>query len=84
MVKILFSITCYRGCHNSYNKFFVQTHAYTPYLEQIDLWNLLGAILWFIGWGLVYSVISQMGFFAYLTVHQFGRGFLVTFGIMYR
>ncbi|MFD2640068.1 KinB-signaling pathway activation protein [Piscibacillus salipiscarius] len=55
--------------------FFVQTHAYTPYLEQIDLWNLLGAILWFIGWGLVYSVISQMGFFAYLTVHQFGRGF---------
>ncbi|WP_175616030.1 KinB-signaling pathway activation protein [Piscibacillus halophilus] len=55
--------------------FFVQADAYTPYLEPFDLWNLTGAVLWFIGWGLVYSVISQMGFFAYLTVHQFGRGF---------
>ncbi|RPF50045.1 KinB signaling pathway activation protein [Aquisalibacillus elongatus] len=55
--------------------FFVQTDAYTPYLDPFDLWNITGALFWFLGWGLVYSVISQMGFFAYLTIHQFGRGF---------
>ncbi|TFB14668.1 KinB-signaling pathway activation protein [Filobacillus milosensis] len=55
--------------------FFVQPDAYTPFLDPINLWELIGALFWFIGWGLVYSVISQMGFFAYLTLHQFGRGF---------
>lgn len=29
---------------------------------------------WLVGVGMTFSVISQMGFFAYLTIHQFGRG----------
>lgn len=32
----------------------------------------LGALLWMIFLGFTMSVVAQMGFFAYLTVHQFG------------
>ncbi|WP_035512904.1 KinB-signaling pathway activation protein [Halalkalibacillus halophilus] len=55
--------------------FFVQPDAYEPYLNPINWWEIFGALVWFTALGLVYSVISQMGFFAYLTVHQFGKGF---------
>ncbi|WP_188207953.1 KinB-signaling pathway activation protein [Alkalibacillus aidingensis] len=55
--------------------FFVQSHAYEPYLDPFNTWEIFGALLWYAGYGLVYSVIAQMGFFAYLTLHQFGKGF---------
>ncbi|GEL78785.1 KinB-signaling pathway activation protein [Tenuibacillus multivorans] len=55
--------------------FVVQPYAYSPYLDPFNLWELTGAVFWFVVWGLVYSVISQAGFFAYLTINQFGRGF---------
>ena len=29
---------------------------------------------WLMGVGFIFSVISQMGFFAYLTIHRFGLG----------
>lgn len=34
--------------------------------------EFLGAFLWMIFLGFTMSVVAQMGFFAYLTVHQFG------------
>ncbi|GAA0468030.1 KinB-signaling pathway activation protein [Alkalibacillus silvisoli] len=55
--------------------FFVSPHAYEPYLNPFNAWEIFGAVLWYSGYGLVYSVIAQMGFFAYLTIHQFGKGF---------
>ncbi|MBS2967372.1 KinB-signaling pathway activation protein [Metabacillus sp. KIGAM252] len=39
---------------------------------QID--EILASFIWFIGVGLMFSIISQMGFFAYLTLHRFGMG----------
>lgn len=36
--------------------------------------NLLIGLVELIGYGFMFSVISQMGFFAYLTVHRFGLG----------
>ncbi|GEN46967.1 KinB-signaling pathway activation protein [Alkalibacillus haloalkaliphilus] len=59
--------------------FFVSTHAYEPYLNPFDPWEIFGALLWYSGYGLVFSVIAQMGFFAYLTLHQFGKGFFGRF-----
>lgn len=32
------------------------------------------AFVWLVGVGFIFSVISQMGFFAYLTIHRFGLG----------
>ncbi|AZB41294.1 KinB-signaling pathway activation protein [Bacillus sp. FJAT-42376] len=39
---------------------------------QVD--EIFASLIWFIGVGLMFSVISQMGFFAYLTLHRFGMG----------
>lgn len=59
--------------------FFVQPDAYEPYLDPIDAWEIFGAVLWYIVLGFVYSIVSQMGFFAYLVVHQFGLGIFRSF-----
>ncbi|MGD7046358.1 KinB-signaling pathway activation protein [Jeotgalibacillus proteolyticus] len=48
--------------------------------ELVDLLNgqdaveVISVIVWMIGVGMTFSVISQMGYFAYLTIHQFGLG----------
>ncbi|MGD6818711.1 KinB-signaling pathway activation protein [Metabacillus sp. 84] len=39
---------------------------------QID--EVLASLVWFVGVGMMFSIISQMGFFAYLTLHRFGMG----------
>jgi len=36
--------------------------------------NLLVGIIWLLGISAAFSLISQMGFFAYLTLHRFGLG----------
>ncbi|NEU32515.1 KinB activator protein [bacterium LRH843] len=36
--------------------------------------NLLVGVIWLFGMSAAFSLISQMGFFAYLTVHRFGLG----------
>lgn len=59
--------------------FFVKTSSYTNVLQPIDFMELLGLFLFFLGLGLVFSVISQAGFFAYLFINQFGLGLFRTF-----
>jgi KinB signaling pathway activation protein len=41
---------------------------------DVDVIEILSILLWLIGVGFIFSIISQMGFFAYLTVHRFGLG----------
>lgn len=36
--------------------------------------NLLVGLIWLLGMSAAFTLISQMGFFAYLTVHRFGLG----------
>ncbi|WP_100406031.1 KinB-signaling pathway activation protein [Bacillus solitudinis] len=40
--------------------------------------NLFWGIIWLLGISAAFSLISQMGFFAYLTVHRFGLGLFKT------
>ncbi|WP_106406368.1 KinB-signaling pathway activation protein [Bacillus marinisedimentorum] len=47
---------------------------YTGLIASGEILQLLSVIVWMIGLGLMFSVLSQMGFFAYLTVHRFGLG----------
>ncbi len=42
------------------------------YLQAGEIWQFSTAFLWMVFLGFTMSVIAQMGFFAYLTVHQFG------------
>jgi len=46
--------------------------AFAPYVASREYGEFAGSLLWFMFLGMTMSVISQMGFFAYLTVHQFG------------
>ncbi|MFC7061863.1 KinB-signaling pathway activation protein [Halobacillus seohaensis] len=56
------------------SSFIIKSESYTEVLQPFQMFELIGLILFFTGLGFIFSVISQMGFFAYLTIHQFGRG----------
>ncbi|QKY70992.1 KinB-signaling pathway activation protein [Lentibacillus sp. CBA3610] len=59
--------------------FFVKPAFYTNYLNPFDGFQLLGVVLFFVGLGLVFSVISQTGFFAYLFINRFGLSLFRSF-----
>lgn len=46
--------------------------AFAPYVASGEYLEFTASFLWFVFLGMTMSVLSQMGFFAYLTVHQFG------------
>ena len=43
-------------------------------LKNGEIISFLIVILWLLGVSSIFSLISQMGFFAYLTIHRFGLG----------
>ncbi|WP_347548062.1 KinB-signaling pathway activation protein [Pseudalkalibacillus hwajinpoensis] len=43
-------------------------------LKNGELVSFLIVMLWLLGVSSIFSLISQMGFFAYLTIHRFGLG----------
>jgi KinB signaling pathway activation protein len=47
---------------------------YKELFISFNLVEVVSILFWLFGVGLIFSVISQMGFFAYLTVHRFGLG----------
>ncbi|MDQ0220612.1 KinB-signaling pathway activation protein [Peribacillus cavernae] len=47
---------------------------FAPMFSSFDLGEILSTFVWMFGVGLIFSVISQAGYFAYLTVHRFGLG----------
>lgn len=54
--------------------FIVRWNEFQHYFTDFQLINILSTTIWLIFMGFLFSVISQMGFFAYLTVHRFGLG----------
>lgn len=54
--------------------FIVRWSEFQPFFIDFDLKEILSIFFWLIGVGLIFSIISQMGFFAYLTIHRFGLG----------
>ncbi|WP_078543111.1 KinB-signaling pathway activation protein [Litchfieldia alkalitelluris] len=54
--------------------FAIKWDDYKELFVQGDVIEILSILLWLIGVGFIFSIISQMGFFAYLTVHRFGLG----------
>jgi KinB signaling pathway activation protein len=54
--------------------FIVRWDQHTELFTNGDVMELLSVVFWYIGVGLIFSIISQMGFFAYLTIHRFGLG----------
>lgn len=54
--------------------FVIRWREFLPYFTEFKIMDIISTVIWLIGMGFLFSVISQLGFFAYLTVHQFGLG----------
>mgnify|MGYP002344545724 CR=1 FL=1 len=54
--------------------FIIRWEEFEPLFTNLDIVGIFTTLFWLMGMGLLFSVISQMGFFAYLTVHRFGLG----------
>lgn len=67
------------GIVNLIASFFVASDIYKGYLQPVDLFELSGVAAGYILYGLLFSVISQAGFFAYLFINQFGLGLFRSF-----
>lgn len=59
--------------------FFVSSGTYGASLSPIDWMDLLGLVVFYLGLGFVFAVISQTGFFAYLFINRFGLGLFKAF-----
>ncbi|OZI13192.1 KinB-signaling pathway activation protein [Bacillaceae bacterium SAS-127] len=58
---------------------FIRWDELSPLMAQGDWKDVFSITTWHVAVGFTFSVISQMGFFAYLTVHQFGAGMFRSF-----
>src|SRR5690625_4433661 len=57
----------------------VNFSVYETYLSPFNGKELFGLFLFYSGKGLVYTVIAQTGFFAYLFVNMYGQSFFKSF-----
>lgn len=72
LVQMFFKTLFIGGLVGLITSFFVMSGEYAQYLNPIDFKELLGVTLFFLGYGLVFTVVSQTGFFAYLFINQYG------------
>ncbi|HHW38698.1 MAG TPA: KinB-signaling pathway activation protein [Bacillales bacterium] len=54
--------------------FAVEWSKYFVFFATFNIAEIVSIAIWFIGVGFIFSLISQAGYFAYLTVHRFGLG----------
>ncbi|MEI3613232.1 KinB-signaling pathway activation protein [Pseudogracilibacillus sp. SO30301A] len=79
VVSMFFRTILIGGLVGFVTSFFVKSKEYANVLQPFDGMELLGIVLFFIGMALVFTVISQTGFFAYLFIHRFGQNFFRSF-----
>lgn len=74
LVRLFFSTLLLGGITTGIVGFVVRWNEFEPFFSDFQLVEILSILAWLVGVGLIFSLISQMGFFAYLTVHRFGLG----------
>ncbi|WP_050613680.1 KinB-signaling pathway activation protein [Bacillus testis] len=74
LVRLFLSTLLLGGLSTGVVGFIVKWGEYHDIFVSGKIPEIIAAFIWFIGVGMIFSVISQMGFFAYLTVHRFGLG----------
>ncbi|MDQ0201756.1 KinB-signaling pathway activation protein [Neobacillus ginsengisoli] len=73
-VKLFMTTLLIGGLTTAIVGFIVRWNEFQPYFTEFRIIDILSTTIWLIVMGFLFSVISQMGFFAYLTVHRFGLG----------
>ncbi|MBA4538712.1 KinB-signaling pathway activation protein [Bacillus aquiflavi] len=77
-VKLFISTLIVGGLTTGIVGFTVRWGEFEHLFTDLDILGILSTLIWLIGVGFIFSIISQMGFFAYLTVHRFGIGIFRT------
>ena len=72
LIKFLFNTLIIGGAAGLIISFFVKWDSYATYLKPFNAMEILGLLIFFVGLGLTFSVISMTGYFAYLYIHRFG------------
>ena len=73
-VKLFLSTLVIGGLTTGCLGFIIQWNEFAHLFTNFDVLEIISTFLWLIGVGLIFSLLSQMGFFAYLTIHRFGLG----------
>nr|WP_279326083.1 KinB-signaling pathway activation protein [Bacillus sp. FJAT-47783] len=77
-VRLFISTLFVGGITTSIVGFLLRWNDYKALFSSFDIVEILSILFWLIGVGFIFSIISQMGFFAYLTIHRFGLGIFRT------
>jgi KinB signaling pathway activation protein len=73
-VRLFLTTLAIGGLTTAIVGFIVRWPEFQPYFTEFKILAILSTTIWLIVMGFLFSVVSQMGFFAYLTVHRFGLG----------
>ncbi|WP_241138780.1 KinB signaling pathway activation protein KbaA [Bacillus mycoides] len=73
-VRLFFTTLFLGGISTVFVGFVLEWDKYAKFFQNFDGKEILAISFWLMGVGFIFSVISQMGFFAYLTIHRFGLG----------
>lgn len=73
-VRLFFTTLFLGGISTVILGFVLEWDKYAKFFQNFDAKEILAVSFWLMGVGFIFSVISQMGFFAYLTIHRFGLG----------
>jgi len=74
LVNFFFKTLMLGGLTGLITSFFVKADEYQMFLSPFDAFELLGLVVVLTGVGLVFTVVSQTGFFAYLFLNRLGLG----------
>ena len=73
-VRLFMSTLLVGGVTTAIVGFIIRWDEFQPYFTHFQIIDILSTLIWLIVMGFLFSVISQMGFFSYLTIHRFGLG----------
>ncbi|MGH0500461.1 KinB signaling pathway activation protein KbaA [Bacillus wiedmannii] len=73
-VRLFFTTLFLGGISTVIIGFVLEWDKHVKFFQNFDGKEILAVSFWLMGVGFIFSVISQMGFFAYLTIHRFGLG----------
>ncbi|MEH7096421.1 KinB-signaling pathway activation protein [Neobacillus vireti] len=74
LVRLFMSTLLVGGVTTAIVGFIIRWEEFQPYFIDFKIIDILSTLIWLIAMGFLFSLISQMGFFSYLTIHRFGLG----------
>lgn len=71
LVRFFFSVLGVGALTTSIVGFAIEWGRYKELFLSFEVLEILSVLFWFIGVGMIFSVIAQMGFVIFLTIHRF-------------